>query len=706
MNDGDSRLRLQTGLAAFIYLGLSLVYWGRALLPHFSQRYLALGSGADSTISMWSIAWWPHAIARGINPFITRVVWPPSGYNLVWTTSIPGPSLLWFPVTDFFGPVVTYNILCLLCPAAAALFSFILCRYLSGCFWPALLGGYIFGFSPYVLSHIMNHLCLLFIFSVPLIIYLVLLRLDRLISGRVFLPLLVCVLIFHFLSSEEIFATTSLFGTIALVACYLASTTPMRSRYFSLVKEIAGAYLLLTVFLSPFIYYVFFQGVPKQFSLPENYSNDLLAFLVATPVVLGTYLTGSSLGQRLLQATHWQGQAAYLGPGIWVVLFLFGWSNWRAGRARVLVPLGMFGIIALMSLGPELRVSGHSLITMPWAIFDKLPLIRQALPGRFGMYLFLIAGIVTSMYLSSANLAAWLKLLIGAACVLFIAPNLSAIRFVAVDTPMFFRTGMYRRYIGKDENVLILPMGVWSNNLLWQAQTGFAFELAAARLGQLAPPEFISWPVLSAFDANEDIIDFPEQFESFLGANRVRAVIVDSREPGPWPGLLGKCGLAPISVGGVLLYRVPSSILRSFASADAKQMARRAAEVSFGLLIKAAAIYLNHGFALARLTPREVEQSGFLHLPADTDGSFGASSVRTNWWRNLWLGAWDGSMVGVGIMGNYETLEPLIREYTKCATEVFFPFPSRFTGKHDRKRGQLLMVFPLDGIQRCSNQQP
>src|SRR5271163_5186187 len=110
----------QNASAFTIYLTLSLLYWGPALLPHFSQSYLALGTVADPTILMWCIAWWPHAIANCLNPFITHVVWPPTGYNLVWTTSIPGPSLLTSPITRLFGPVVSHNILCLLCPAAAA----------------------------------------------------------------------------------------------------------------------------------------------------------------------------------------------------------------------------------------------------------------------------------------------------------------------------------------------------------------------------------------------------------------------------------------------------------------------------------------------------------------------------------------------------------------------------------------------------------
>jgi hypothetical protein len=70
-------------------------------------------------------------------------------------------------------------------------------------------------------------------------------------------------------------------------------------------------------------YYVFFEGVPKPFNPADTYSNDLAAFLVPTPVLVGSYLPGGLLARHFLQVTHWQGQAAYLGPGLWLTMFLF-----------------------------------------------------------------------------------------------------------------------------------------------------------------------------------------------------------------------------------------------------------------------------------------------------------------------------------------------------------------------------------------------
>src|ERR1700730_18599893 len=83
--------QVQTAIACLIYLAISLLFFGTSLMGHFADRFI--GRGADPPTQIWALAWWPHAIANHLNPFITRLLWPPTGYNLVWATSIPGPSL-------------------------------------------------------------------------------------------------------------------------------------------------------------------------------------------------------------------------------------------------------------------------------------------------------------------------------------------------------------------------------------------------------------------------------------------------------------------------------------------------------------------------------------------------------------------------------------------------------------------------------------
>jgi len=60
------------------------------------------------------------------------------------------------------------------------------------------LGGYVFGFSPYVLSQMLAHMVEMFIFPVPLAGYLMLLRMDKKVSQYGFVTFLVIILLFTF----------------------------------------------------------------------------------------------------------------------------------------------------------------------------------------------------------------------------------------------------------------------------------------------------------------------------------------------------------------------------------------------------------------------------------------------------------------------------------------------------------------------------
>src|SRR5579885_620000 len=113
-------------VAALVYLALSLIWFGRYIVGHLSDSYM--GGGTDPICHIWAIAWWPYAISHWINPLITHALWAPEGYNLVWATSITGPSLVVYPITRVLGPVVSYSLLSLGAPSAAAFSAFLVCR--------------------------------------------------------------------------------------------------------------------------------------------------------------------------------------------------------------------------------------------------------------------------------------------------------------------------------------------------------------------------------------------------------------------------------------------------------------------------------------------------------------------------------------------------------------------------------------------------
>ena len=112
-------LRDRYGLRALsLYSTLSLLFFGRGLLGHFSERYM--GFGPDPSVGINMLAWWPYALSHRLNPLIATTLWAPYGFNLTWSTCVPLVALVVSPITVFFGPVPAYNTIMLVCPALAA----------------------------------------------------------------------------------------------------------------------------------------------------------------------------------------------------------------------------------------------------------------------------------------------------------------------------------------------------------------------------------------------------------------------------------------------------------------------------------------------------------------------------------------------------------------------------------------------------------
>src|SRR5579862_7300458 len=86
------------------YTLVSFLYFGLPIANH-PGRY-EIGSGTDPNLFVWMFAWWPHAISLGVNPFHSSAIWVPGGYDLAWTTSVPGLAVIFAPLTLVAGPVV------------------------------------------------------------------------------------------------------------------------------------------------------------------------------------------------------------------------------------------------------------------------------------------------------------------------------------------------------------------------------------------------------------------------------------------------------------------------------------------------------------------------------------------------------------------------------------------------------------------------
>jgi hypothetical protein len=217
------------GLAALvIYLAIWILTETFPLLAHPGRPQLDQLS-TDPNFYVWSLRWWPYAVAHGLNPLYTTLIGAPAGYGLAWVTSIPPLGLVAFPVTELAGPVVTFNLLVIVAIPLSGWAAFVLCRRLTGRFWASLAGGAVYGFSAYEMNHIFSgQLNLAFAMLLPLMAYLMLAWRDRAIGSRTFVVLLALAMTVQFYLFLETFAGMTAVLVLGLAVGYLLADRPGR----------------------------------------------------------------------------------------------------------------------------------------------------------------------------------------------------------------------------------------------------------------------------------------------------------------------------------------------------------------------------------------------------------------------------------------------------------------------------------------------
>lgn len=549
--------RGETLVALAVYAAISLLFFGTRAIPHLGSE-CPCGYGNDAGSAMWDLAWWPHALLHGINPFVTNGLFAPDKINLGGFTLLSVPALVAAPVTLLFGPLVSFNLLALLSPVLAALFAFLLCRYLTKNFPAALIGGYLFGFSPYMLGEMLGgHLPLVLTFPIPAGVHLFLRLLDGRIGRRAFTALMALDLAALFTFAPELALTFVIIGAVT-VGLALALAPRSRPQLLAALRPTVIAGVLAAVITSPLIYYALTGNIPTAFSgTGDMWGGDALGLLVPTRLIAFlsssfTVVSSSFTDNDLAESGIYLGLPLLLIAGRYIV------TRWRLPASRVL--FSIFLVVWVLLLGSHLHIDGHPTISLPWRALANLPLVEQALPVRLGVYLFLVVAVVVALWSArprarALGVAKWALIAISLA---FVLPNLGSPFWRGrPSNPRFFTTTEYRRFLHPGETVLTLPWpGFTGYGMLWQADTGMWFKLAGANLGKLLPASYERDPMYPRFLHPATTADASD-LRSFLARRHVGAVVVDPANPQEWPAVLSVLGLRPVETGGVLFYRVP-----------------------------------------------------------------------------------------------------------------------------------------------------
>ena len=542
-----------------LYLALSLLLFGR--LHGFATS--VFGVGGDSFTSIWCLGWWPWAIAHGLNPFISHRVWYPDGINLTWVTSTPALALIGLPLTLTLGAIVTYNALTLLAPALGAWSAFLLARHVTRDSAASFVAGIIYGFSPYEIGHLTGHMNLDTIFLPPLLLLVCLHRLRGDISGRRCIVLLVLGLLMQFGISIEVLCTACVFAAAAWVAFLPTITPTRRPDYLRLVIEFVAALAIVFALASPYLFFLVrgLHTLPPVLNAPAAYSTDALGFVV--PGIT------SRAGRAWFAATstRFTGNAAEQTAclGLPLILILVACFARRLGEPAVRSLLAVLLLLVVCTLGPVLWVDGtRTGIALPWALMTHVPLLRNALPGRFSLYIFLLSGLVVALWIAEPRpIAARVRrMLLAALACLFLLPDPTiAARWTPAQMQPFFAELRAKGLLKPNQNVLLLPFGPFGPGMIWQWQAGYFFTQSGGYTG-LTPRSEAAEPVVQALRHEQVTPSLAPVLLDYCHSHRVTAIIAGPATSPALLALLHGFGWPERQDGGVALFTAPGLTAR------------------------------------------------------------------------------------------------------------------------------------------------
>jgi hypothetical protein len=475
-------------VALVAYVTLSFLFFGVHLLPHPGRAML--GSGRDPEIFVWSFAWWQHALGAGENPFVSHAVYAPDGINLAWATSVPGLAVPFAPLTLLAGPVASYNVAMLLLPALAAWTAFLLCRYLTGRFWPSFAGGYLFGFSAYVVAQTLGHPHMTAALLLPLVA-LVLVRYVRgELTGRGLAWRLGLLLGWQLWLSTELYTTVAVALAVSLAVAYLCWRRH-RARLRSALRPLAAAYALSLALAAPLVYYALSGFRSESINEPAKFSADLANLVVPTHILALTTSGLTSISRRFPGNDAEQG--AYLGLPTLAIVVWFAIRGRASAVTRFLVAL--LALSVFVSLGTALRVEGDRKLWLPWSLVARLPVFDNVLPVRFAAYSALAAAVIVALWATSTR--GWAAVVLPALAIAVLVPAVWRSDFRSLPQRWaFFTEGAYELCIPQGENVVVFPYGFRGDSMLWQAESGFWFRMAEGYLTPKPPKPFIDDPLV------------------------------------------------------------------------------------------------------------------------------------------------------------------------------------------------------------------
>lgn len=386
------RLRCDWLIALATYTALTLAFFAPTL-PTLTTRMI--GPPEDNMQFLWNIWWVGKVLLSGQGSLMfSPMLFAPQGGSLLYhsmtlANTIPGALLV-----DTLSYATIYNALTLLTYPLSALGAFLLVRYLLRNWWLALLGGFIFAFSPWHYVQSLHHLNLAAFQWLPFFV----LFFMRAIKEKRLLHLFLAAL---FLTLASLCSWNFLiFCGYFMVFAYIYLALRRRRLWLPDVAKravaIAGVSLLaLSVWLVPMILATFGQGGA---SAPGH--NWMVADLAGLILPQKHHLLGSWQPFAAVTATYtgtpWEA-TTYLGVFVLILVML----NLR--RLSSIAAKYLLGALSALVLawGAHPHIAGWSLpIILPYRIIEHLPFLSNIrAPGRHIIFVYLFLAVLVPLAL-------------------------------------------------------------------------------------------------------------------------------------------------------------------------------------------------------------------------------------------------------------------------------------------------------------------
>jgi hypothetical protein len=482
--------------SALVVVGYFVVgvvaFW--SVLPGISGHLFTVYQ--DLTQSAWFVAWVPHALGHGLNPFFSGALDVPAGVNLQANTASPLLGLITEPLALVFSLVVRVNLLMVVAMPLSASAAYAVLRRWQVWVPGAALGGLVYGFSPYMVGHSLAHISLTFLPLPPLMAWTVVCMVRGQWSpwwSGVLLGLLVTG---QYLISPEVLAIVAVLIVVVGVFMAICHPSDIRGMVGGLVGPLAVAAGVAGALLA---YPVWMMVAGPQHTtgspwpLINPYHNDVLSLVVPGPlqrVSLGM----RSLGVRLIAASNPVEATGYIGIPVLIVVGIFAWRSRRSRRMQAALVVLVAAVV--LSLGPHLTFNGDVTgFPLPFWLLDHLPLFKDILPDRIGLATGAGLGAVAAFGLDDLRRPSFLihrrradrpmgvtrprgAVLATVTLAVLVVTQLPQWPYVARPTTTV--PGALRRGIPGGDPIALTypyPTGFHDDAMLWQAEEGFKFRL-------------------------------------------------------------------------------------------------------------------------------------------------------------------------------------------------------------------------------------